>query len=55
MRPNKPKHRSLEQTETYCKGQSKEYRQLMLKRSELFDGFQGKLFKSTVRERVQGV
>ena len=55
MRPNKPKHRSSEQTETYCKGQSKEYRQLMLKRSELSDGFQGRLFKNTVRERVQGV
>ena len=55
MRPNKPKHRSSEQRKIYCKGQSKEYRQLMLKRSELSDGFQGRLLKSTVTGRVQGV
>ena len=55
MRPNKPKNSSSEQRKIYSKGQSKEYRQLMLKRAELSDGFQGRLFKSTVRERVQGV
>lgn len=54
-RPNKPKNSSSEQRKIYSKGQSKEYRQFMLKRAELSDGFQGRLFKSTVRERVQGV
>ena len=33
---------------------SKEYRQLMLKRPELFDGFQGRVFKGKVRETVAG-
>ena len=28
---------------------------LLLKKSKLSDGFQGRLFKSTVKERVQGV
>ena len=34
---------------------SKENGQLMLKRSELPDGFQGRVFKDRVRERVVGV
>ena len=34
---------------------SKEYRQLILKRLELLNGFQGGVFKDSLRERVVGV
>ena len=38
----------------YCRAPSKESRQLTLKRPELSDGFQRKVFKDWVRERVAG-
>ena len=38
----------------YCRALSKESRQLVLKRPELPEGFQGKVFKDRVREGVMG-
>ena len=35
-------------------GSSKEYMMFMLRRLELPSGFQGKVFKGKLRERVQG-
>ena len=39
----------------YCRAPSKESRQLVLKRPELPEGFQGKVFKDRVKERGCGV
>ena len=39
----------------YCRAQNKESRQLVLKRPELPDGFQGKVFKDKLREGSCGV
>ena len=38
----------------YCRTPSKESRQLILKRPEFPQGFQGRVFKDSVRERVIG-
>ena len=38
----------------FIAGPSKEFGQLMLKRPEISDGFQGKVSKDRVRERVAG-
>ena len=35
-------------------GSSKEYRMFILRRLELPSGFQGRIFKGKLRERVQG-
>lgn len=39
----------------YCRAPNKESRQLVLKRPELLDGFQGKVFKDKLREGSCGV
>ena len=39
----------------YCRAPSKDSRQLVLKRPELPDGFQGKVFKDRMREGCYGV
>ena len=44
-----------EKCSVYCRAPSKESRQLVLKRPELPEGFQGKVFKNRMREGCCGV
>ena len=44
----------VKESTVYCKAPSKENRHLMLKRPKPLDGFQGRVFKDSVRERVPG-
>ena len=44
----------MKESTVFIVGPSKENGQLMLKRSELPGGFQGRVFKGKMRERVAG-
>ena len=44
----------MKESAAFTAGPSKESRQLVLRRPELADGFQGNVFKDRVRERVVG-
>ena len=50
VRPNKHKHRGLDQTKVYFRAPSKKNRWLMLKRPNLKDGFQERVFKGKIRD-----